>query len=199
MIQINNYPRYFVTENGQVWDSIKKRFLHQFVRNKRMGYLAVNLYIDGKCKMESVHRLVAKAYLPNPCNYPMVNHKDENTQNNHKDNLEWCDAKYNNSYGTRKEKVRRKEINRKDCSKVVLQLDKDGTILARFPSAIEVERQLHIRNSQICGVCNHRKSYHTAGGYVWKWKEEVNDGEQSANQCIHCEDGTDCHEASEEA
>jgi hypothetical protein len=106
----------------------------------------------------------------------MVNHKDEKPQNNHKDNLEWCDAQYNNTYGTRIQKSKSNQKNREDCSKPVLQFDKDGNFIARFPSAKEVERRLKIGNSQICGVCNHKPSYHTAGGYKWEW-ESKHDGE----------------------
>ena len=38
----------------------------------------------------SVHRLVAETYIPNPHNYPEVNHKNENKLDNHVSNLEWC-------------------------------------------------------------------------------------------------------------
>ena len=70
------------------------------------GYLKVVLSCNGKCKTIKVHRIVAEAFLPNPDNLPQVNHKDEDKTNNSVDNLEWCNAKYNLSYGTRKDKVR---------------------------------------------------------------------------------------------
>lgn len=74
-------------------------------KNSR-GYLSAVLSYNGKHKSITVHRLVAQAFLPNPDNLPEINHKDEDKTNNSVDNLEWCDHKYNNNYGSRKDKVR---------------------------------------------------------------------------------------------
>ena len=72
------------------------------------GYKIVGLCKYGKIKAFPVHRLVALAFIPNPNDYPMINHKDENPLNNNVENLEWCDAKYNNTYGNRLEKAAQK-------------------------------------------------------------------------------------------
>ena len=73
-----------------------------------VGYLFVILHCNGKSKEINVHRLVAKAFIENPDNLPQVNHKDKT--NNNVDNLEWCTAKYNNKYGSRKDKVRESKL-----------------------------------------------------------------------------------------
>ena len=67
----------------------------------KYGYLIVSLCKNGKELAFKIHRLVALHFIENPNNYPQINHKDENKQNNRADNLEWCTAKYNNNYGTR--------------------------------------------------------------------------------------------------
>ena len=67
-------------------------------RDKK-GYLMIPLNKDGKRKTRRIHRLVAETFIPNPNNFPQVNHKDENKQNNSVDNLEWCTPSYNINYG----------------------------------------------------------------------------------------------------
>jgi len=59
------------------------------------GYYYVPLYKNNTRKTYRVHRLLALIYIPNPNNYPCVNHKDCNRQNNNLENLEWCTYEYN--------------------------------------------------------------------------------------------------------
>lgn len=68
-------------------------------------YLMVQLSKDGLVTHMLIHRLVAQAFIDNPCNYPQVNHKDEDVTNNRVDNLEWCTAKYNSNYGTHNQRL----------------------------------------------------------------------------------------------
>ena len=69
------------------------------------GYLKVSLSKEHKRYYFKVHRLVAQTFIPNPNNYPCVNHKDENKSNTGVDNLEWCTIKYNCNYGSRNSKI----------------------------------------------------------------------------------------------
>lgn len=66
--------------------------------NKVNGYMYVSLSNSDRGRTFLVHKLVAKAFLPNPDNKTIINHKDENKHNNHVDNLEWCTSYYNNTY-----------------------------------------------------------------------------------------------------
>lgn len=104
MKDIPNYEGlYAITEDGNVWSYRNNRFIKSFLRKN--GYMQVLLVKDGTKKSWKVHRLVALTYIPNPNNYPEVNHKDENRINNCVDNLEWCPHDYNCNYGERLNRI----------------------------------------------------------------------------------------------
>ena len=85
-----------------------RRHPHLMTPSMVNGYLVVCFNRNGVKKNLRVHRLVAQAFIPNPLNYPIVNHRDECKTNNAVDNLEWCDVKYNDNYGTRNERLSQK-------------------------------------------------------------------------------------------
>jgi len=64
-------------------------------RINNQGYYTVKLRKNGTQKHHYIHRLLALTYIPNPNNYPCVNHKDCNRLNNNLENLEWCTHEYN--------------------------------------------------------------------------------------------------------
>ena len=89
-----------VNDNGRKYEKrVSGRQMKQCLKNN--GYKSVSLTKDGVTKAFYVHRLVAEAFIPNPDNLPMVNHKDEDKTNNFLENLEWCTAQYNNTYGNK--------------------------------------------------------------------------------------------------
>ena len=75
------------------------------------GYKFAYIYYDGVRRRILVHRLVAKAFVPNPNNYTVVNHRDENPANNEAWNLEWCTELYNHNYGTLRERLMKRHEN----------------------------------------------------------------------------------------
>ena len=125
-------------------------------KNKK-GYLHVVLCKENILKNFLVHRLVAEAFIPNPNNYKEVNHKDEDKSNNIVTNLEWCDRKYNQNYGTINERL----------SKPVLQYDLEGNFIKEWKSTMECGRNGY-QQGHIADCCRGERKTHK--GFIWKYK-----------------------------
>ena len=84
---IENYPNYFITENGKIYSNLRKRFLN--LTKNLDGYLRVYLINENGRKGLLVHRLVAETFIQNPENKKYVNHINMIKNDNRKINLEW--------------------------------------------------------------------------------------------------------------
>lgn len=109
-------------------------------RNKDYGYLEVSLYKDGQRYHRKIHRLVAEAFVDNPCNYKEVDHIDGDKLNNHYTNLRWVTRQQNQSNPLLVEKLRQCNIGKKQSEESIrkrcqrIAVIKDGVILHIFDS-----------------------------------------------------------------
>ena len=102
--EVDDQPGYYITRAGKLYSNYAKKFLGGYVGEN--GYL----YYTFKDKSrEYAHRLVAKAFIPNPDNKPEVNHKDYDRLHNNEDNLEWSTTAENLEHAHQKDG--RKQIN----------------------------------------------------------------------------------------
>lgn len=100
--------RYQVSTRGQIRSILsnhgraQQKIIKLFIYSNSSNYLYAQLWIKDKKHIEAAHRAVAKAFVPNPGNKPMVNHKDGDKQNNRPDNLEWvtCSENALHAYAT---------------------------------------------------------------------------------------------------
>ena len=160
---INGYGGlYEVSDQGRV-RSLKfgKERILKPVRST-CGYLQVSLCKNGEMNNFLIHRLVSQTFIPNPDNLPQVNHKDEDKENNYVQNLEWCDKKYNNNYGTRTQRASMK------ISKPVLQYTKSGEFVKEWKSATDVQRTLGYFQNNIASCCTGKLK--SAYNFIWKYK-----------------------------
>lgn len=86
-----DYPcheKYFISNLGRIKDEAGKEVETKFSHGYEVFY-----YIDSEfasqTRIQTIHRAVAKAFIPNPNNYDMVNHIDGDKANNIVANLEW--------------------------------------------------------------------------------------------------------------
>lgn len=140
--------------------TMRGRVLKPIDNNK--GYFMVALAKNGSAKWKLISRLVAKAFIPNPNNYPIVNHKNEIKKDNVVDNLEWCTQKYNVNYGIGN------ETNTQLKYKKVKMLTESGDFIKTFDSVQEASENTGIFSTNICRAI--RKKYRTTKkGKTYRW------------------------------
>ena len=92
---IEGYPNYQVSSHGRVWSDFTSRLLQASTSNRGI-YVQVALSDGQRKKYIYVHRLVAESFVSGRSALKeVVDHKDGNGVNNHKDNLEWVSQKEN--------------------------------------------------------------------------------------------------------
>ena len=118
---------YYISNLGRLKGRSGK-ILNLYINHE--GYYTICLKLAGrysKSKSIKIHREVAKAFIPNPNNLRVVNHKDGNKLNNIITNLEWCTDSENtiHAYKTGLAKAKR------GCDNIGSKLTKDEVIWIR--------------------------------------------------------------------
>lgn len=182
---INGYEGlYQISNKGKIR---KLRFINNICNKEKIfeltpqiinsGYQKVMLYKNGEYKNALVHRLVAEAFVENPDNKKIVNHKDGDKTNNYADNLEWVTHgenmthAYKNGLAYSAAKGRFGADSKKSIR--VNMLDKTSEkVLNQFGSLIDAAHYIGVnKSSHICNCCKGKLK--TAYGYKWEYANEV--------------------------
>ena len=90
---------YIDREDGKIYSTHNRgrAKYHQEIKQRMNsdGYMCITVGKTGNRTVASVHRLVAKTFIPNPDNKPYVNHINGIKNDNRVVNLEWCTASEN--------------------------------------------------------------------------------------------------------
>ena len=179
---IPEFPNYKINEEGTVFS--KRKGYREYkngpwitkenwkpikpVLDKGIGYYVVTLinYDDEGNRIKKnqfIHRLLGRAFLPNPENKAHINHIDGNKTNNHLSNLEWATEQENTQHA-----VATGLMTFEHSEKPVLQMTENYEVLAEFRSAREATDVTGIAFQNISKVV--RGIRPRAGGFRWKYK-----------------------------
>lgn len=148
-IPIEGFESYKITKCGQIWSDKSKKFLKTHINN---GYYTFN--------SRAIHRILAIIFIPNPNNYPIVDHINENKLDNRICNLQWI---------TQKDNINKCPINTSHPRKV--QQLKDDKIIKTFDTITLASEYMNLSRSAISKAClGINKS---AGGFQWKYSDEI--------------------------
>ena len=168
---IKGYDNYQISSLGNVRKITKNGFTHikcsprgsQKTSKTKEKYMGVTLSKNGTRKGFSIHRLVAEAFIPNPNNYPLINHINGIKDDNCVCNLEWCTIKQNiqHAYDV---------LNMRNHYGSIKQYTKEGEFIKEYDSVREASRELGIHFGNIVKCAN--KQRNVAGGYVWRFNSD---------------------------
>ena len=157
---ISSYGRVIVgnkswlDKNG-VLHKRKPKILNPYINN--WGYKVTAFVKNSKYVDIRIHRLVSLYFIPNPNNYPCIDHIDRNKTNNHYKNLKWCTQSMNMSNPLTKEAMSKAK------SIPVVGISESGEVVL-YKSAASTKKDGFMPSS-VTKVCNGKSNKHR--GYVF--------------------------------
>lgn len=163
--ELEEYPDYQISDDGQVKSFKKKEPYILKPAKDKSGHLKVKFSIGDDEKSLTVHRLVAKAFIPNPDNLPIVRHLNDIPYDNRVENLAWGTQKDNMADCKRNNHWRK---NYHPPTRIKVVAIKDGEFVDTFDSISEAEKSLGANGSHISAVLKGNTQRKRVNGYTFK-------------------------------
>lgn len=169
--------KYEISNFGRIRNIITNNILK--MTNKNGDYLTLVLYDEKHKRTTRIHRLVAQAFIPNPNNYPVVNHINGNKQDNRVENLEWCTYSHNTKEAIKQNKNIILGITKYNKNKFsnkygrIYQFDKNNNLIDIYNNLQNASDKTNTCKRNILQVINHQQGRKQANGFIWKCEKEV--------------------------
>lgn len=126
--------------------------LSLFKSRENVNYYIVLLYSNGKGRTFKVHRLVAKAFIPNPHKYPQIDHLNTDGTDNRVENLKWCSNSMNMRNPLTLNKLKRDKTYLNGRSKKVIRIV-PGEPNKIYNSVTEAAKDNNVSRNTVKSIC----------------------------------------------
>ena len=164
----------YITPTGKIYKDYGNNMFYQksVFPNKNNGYLYCGITYNEEQKQRRVHILVAEAYIPNPNNFPVVMHKDNNKQNCNVENLKWGTVQENTQQAY-DDKLLVNDKSWEDSQSIhVCSFNLNGELLHKYGSVGEASRNIGVTKTTILNQCNHNVKTKPRCGYYFRYLSE---------------------------
>lgn len=161
-------PDYMISNHGRVWSVKSQKFLKPKKADKH-GHVCIAMGGGKKPTYPYIHRMVAKAFIPNPNNYLNVRHLNDIPTDNYASNLAWGTQRHNhedcvNNGHFHAVTPEEREIGLAKTRKPVLATNiKTGEQIA-FRSINDAARTLGVQSANVNKVLTGKRA-HTCGWF----------------------------------
>ena len=128
------------------------------------GYPFVDLYKENKRHSLVIHRLVAQAFVPNPCGRKEVDHINTIRTDSRASNLRWVNRSENNLNPITNKRM--SEARKGKGCKPVVQYDKNGDVIAEYKSIQEAAKATGFN---VATIIHNLQGKHINPKYDWKY------------------------------
>lgn len=174
---IDDFPSFMVSNLGRVkrvktqTGNPTDKLMSGSQPSGKMPYVKVSL----NRQFVFVHRLVAKAFIPNENNLPQVNHKDGDKTNNRADNLEWVTASQHGLHAYNVIGITPNTLGRfgKDANRFrpIRAISISNGSVREFDTLTSAARELGIDTGSICRCA--KGEYKMTHGYIFQYIEII--------------------------
>ena len=163
-MKFNFFEGYYIDEQGIIYNKEDKRLK---THKNKYGYENLAICFNGSTKNFLVHRIIAKAFIPNPENKPFVNNIDGNKQNNSIENLEWVTHRENCMHAIENKLYKNTNILNTDESIEIISMYNNGNF-----DIEAIATKYKISYSQLYNLLFDKKTKSHLNDYIVKNKIE---------------------------